>query len=102
MEDKKTKLIEYLEKNLAVAEEKVRGIEILDSTIEDKKRELEALVAERGGLGSKEKAAADVEEIKGYIDMFNEPEEIEEPEVVADECVAVPEEAPVTNVFVAY
>ena len=77
MEDKKLKLIEYLHKNLEIARKAVEEIaEVGDAIVEAHKRlaELEARAAE---LGNKEEAIAVVDEIQGYIDMFNEPEHTE-------------------------
>lgn len=93
MDEKKLKLIEYLVKNLGVEENKLAEIEKLDEDIMEKEIELGVLKEKRATLGDKEVAVANVDEIKGYIEMFNEPEKVEE-EPVADGVAEVESEQP--------
>lgn len=82
MDEKKLKLIEYLVKNLGAEENKLSEIEKLDEDIMEKEIELGVLKEKRTALGDKEVAIANVDEIKGYIEMFNEPEKVEKEPVV--------------------
>ena len=93
MDEKKLKLIEYLVKNLGVEENKLAEIEKLDEDIMEKEIELGVLKEKRTALGNKEVAVANVDEIKGYIEMFNEPEKVED-EPVADSVVEAEAEQP--------
>lgn len=93
------KILDYLKKNLAIAEENVKKFTDLDEEIAKYEDAIKLAKHEKELLGDYDEAVANVNEIKGFIEYFDKKDDDEVKEVVeADYAIA---SAPADEVPVA-
>lgn len=92
MDEKKEKLVAYLNKNLQIAEDAVSEFKSLEAEINELEETLLKKKEDLAALGDLSLAIANVDEIRGFIEDLTKPEEIpenivEEGDAPCEDCV---------------
>ena len=78
------KILDYLKKNLEIAEAKVKEFDGIDGEIADLQKKLDLAYLKKQTLGDYDEAVANVNEIKGFIEYFDKKDDEVKEVVEAD------------------